>query len=406
MRSRPRQGWGIGLVLAGSLIGVGCVAESHVPNRSASPDRAPLPVSSFAAGATPSEPEPWSRLIPAEPVTAPFGGIGNQFIIATTAYGDGFVAAGEDLQFGGAVNAAIWLSPDGTTWERLPTADNDLAHAQIDVVAASGTRLVALGGPRGGDRDTGGRGRTVWTSDDGRSWQLIGDEVLFDGASPSGLAGGPAGFVAWGDQAQGAPVFRSDDGTAWTRVSPGDLFAGAQIGSLKPFGRGFVAVGAVLPSAPETTVGGPDRTTAAAWWSEDGRTWEAATVDKGFGLQTVQVGATGLIAVGSGGCGGCVGPAALWESADGRTWRHVGDDVANWPMYASDGARIARDEWQGSGNVFESTDGRAWHPIGSHARVDSYGLTVGVHGILITESIPRGGAPDEVDAGVWYLAGE
>jgi hypothetical protein len=75
-------------------------------------------------------------------------------------------------------------------------------------------------------------------------------------------------------------------------------------------------------------------------------------------------------------------------------------------MYASDGARIVRDEWQGSGNVFESTDGSTWRPIGRHERVDSYGLTLGVHGILITESIPRGGAPDEVDAGVWYLAAE
>ena len=63
MRSRSRHGLGIGLVLTGSLIAAGCVvADPHVPPRTASPDRAPPPVSSLAAEATPSEPEPWSRL--------------------------------------------------------------------------------------------------------------------------------------------------------------------------------------------------------------------------------------------------------------------------------------------------------------------------------------------------------
>jgi len=118
----------------------------------------------------------------------------------------------------------------------------------------------------------------------------------------------------------------------------------------------------------------------------------------------VYVGADGMIALGGGGCGGCIGPAAMWRSADGRTWRHVNADVPHWPALASDGARIVRDDWQDSGDVFASTDGIAWQPIGIHRRVDAHGLTVGANGILITESIARGAAPDENDAGVWYLA--
>jgi hypothetical protein len=406
MMIRPPGRRGIGFLLALSLVGAGCSVAPTVPTTASSSPRVDQPVaaSDFPEPAR-SDPPAWSRLLPAEPVRAPFGGIGNQFIFATVAYASGFVAVGEDLQFNGPVDGTIWSSPDGASWERLATAINDLANAEIDNVTASGARLVAIGGPRAGDQSWDGSGRIVWISDDGRSWRRVGDEALFDGASPTGLAGGPAGFVAWGDVDRQTLIFHSDDGVSWTRLSTGDLFDGSVIAAVKPYRGGFVAVGAHLPPpSNDLTVGGPDLSTAAAWWSPDGRTWESATVDQGFGLGSVHVGADGMIGLGGGGCGGCIGPAAMWRSADGRTWRHVGDDVPHWPAYASDGARIVRDDWQDSGDVFESTDGITWQPIGTHRPVDSYGLTVGANGILMTESIGRGGAPDENDAGVWYLA--
>jgi hypothetical protein len=395
----------VGLVTL-SVASVACVSAPTLPTpsqtRPLTASERPIPDSPAPAA---SEPPPWSRLVAAEPVLDPFGGIGNQFIFDTVAYHDGFLAVGEDLQFNGPVDAAVWGSPDGRTWERVPTAGNDLANGQIDSVAAAGNRVVALGGARSGDADPGDGQRIVWISDDGRQWRRQAPDAAFAGASLRGLAGGPGGFVAWDADASGTTLFWSADGTAWTRLATGAMFDGFGITDLAPSRAGFVAVGARLPP-PSNVVGGPDRSIAAAWWSPDGRTWAPSTIDEGPGLRSLDVGANGLIALGGGSCGGCVGPAAMWRSSDGRSWHHVGDDVSGWPAYASDGARIVRDEWQASGDVFESTDGAAWRRIGSHERVDQYGLTVGTHGILITESIARGGPPDEADAGVWYLAAQ
>jgi hypothetical protein len=354
-----------------------------------------------ATAAIPPPPRPWSKLVPAEPVTASFGGVGNQYIFDTVGYGDGYIAVGEEALVNGPVDGAIWISPDGIRWERLSTRDNDLANAEIEVVAASGRHLVALGRPRPEEQDT-----IVWASDDGRSWRR-GDGSAFGDAVSRGVADGPAGFIAWADEGRRSELLHSDDGSAWTAIETGTMFDGASIASIKSFRGGFVAVGARLPPPDDASgVGGLDRSAALAWWSADGRAWEATAIDVGFGLSDLQVGADGMMALGSGGCGGCIGPAAMWRSTDGRSWSHDGDDARGWPLYGSNGARIIRDDWQGDSTIYESKDGREWTQIGSHARTEVYGLTIGAHGILITQSITRHEAPDEVDAGVWFLAAE
>ncbi len=403
MNIAPHRGGRIlvGLAVA-SIACAGCVRGPTLPTPSSSPGpRGPATSPPTAPSPTPAEPVAWFSLVPEAPVLDGFGGVGNQYIFDTAAYRDGFVAVGEDLRFDGPVDAAIWQSPDGRTWERIPTTDNALADSQIDAVAAFGDRIVAVGRARAGDADPGDGAPIVWTSDDGRDWRRAPNGGL-DGGAQLDLAGGPGGFVAWAGQGSGSALYWSADGVAWTPASTGASFDGVSVRAIGARGDGFVAVGSTLPP-PSNVAGGPDRTKAAAWWSPDGRTWTPSTIDDGFGLGTLDVGAGGLIAFGGGGCGGCLGPAAMWQSADGQAWRHVGNDVPGWPMYASDGGRIVRDDYQGDGDVFESTDGVSWTRIGNHGRVDEYGLTVGRHGILITESIARAGPGDEVDAGVWYL---
>jgi hypothetical protein len=390
----------IRLVLAATLAGctTGASPVSDAPG---------TPPWDFPAPAATSPPH-WSGLTPTPIVTAPFSGVGNQFVFAVTADGDGFVAVGEDLRFGGPVNGTVWTSPDGRSWTRLGVAQNDLADSEIDLLATNGTRLVALGGARAGDASGGGPERIVWVSDGGASWRrLSSGPPPFEGVFVTGVVGGPAGFVAWGADGLRAAIFHSDDGTVWTRVATGPSLESAEVTDVKPYRGGFVAVGAHIPASPPRSpriVGGPDLSTAAAWWSPDGRSWAAASTEAGPGLRSLDVGAAGLLAMGGSSCGGCVGPGIVWQSDDGRHWRRIGADATTSPAYASDGARIVRFDPQGTGDVSSSTDGITWQPVANVGRVDYYGLTVGRRGLVLTQSIAKGGPPDEVDGGMWYWA--
>ena len=65
-----------------------------------------------------------------------------------------------------------------------------------------------------------------------------------------------------------------------------------------------------------------------AWWSPDGRTWEAAPVELGPGGQVFSVATTlaGFLATGPSGDPSCLG--GIWDSADGRAWSCVASDPA------------------------------------------------------------------------------
>lgn len=355
----------------------------------------------FPASAPPALPT-WTRLDATNPATIPFSGVGNQYVFDVTAYGAGFVGVGEDLQFEGPVNGGIWTSADGIAWSRLGVAENDLADAEVDLVASSGKRLVAIGSVRHGDAAPADAKRIVWTSDDASSWRRVGDASLFGDASVAGIAGGSSRFIAWGSEGRNAAVFTSADGVRWDRAPAPTSFVDAQIGAIGPYRDGFVAVGAHQP--PTATTGGPNQTTAAAWWSPDGETWFPGATDAGPGLGSLDVGARGLLAVGGSECGGCVAPSILWRSTDGLRWSRVGDDLLPGPAYASDGSRIVRFDWQATGAVSTSADGDTWVPAGNPGTVELYGLSVGQAGILVLRSISKGGPPDEVDGEVWYLA--
>jgi len=127
-------------------------------------------------------------------------------------------------------------------------------------------------------------------------------------------------------------------------------------------------------------------------------------VEPGYGLGGLFTGTDGLLAVGGHSCGGCISPATLWRSSDGRSWTAAGSDVQGFPLYASDGTRIVRYEWQSSHEIFESLDGFTWRRIGALNPMSVYGFTIGAHGFLISDSIPRNGPDDEVDGGVRFVA--
>jgi hypothetical protein len=382
----------------------GCVARPPIgpePTAAASSVSPIMPSATFA-GDLPTAAPPVSAVVRGDLVTAPFSGVGNQFVFAATPVGDGFVAVGEDLRFDGPVDGAIWTSPTGAEWSRLDPSASELADADLDFVATTGSTIVALGVPRDGDQAPDGPSRIVWQSSDGGRWTRVSTPPgPFGGVPIGGLTAGRPGYLAWGIRAPGAELFLSPDGKDWQPVVT-DAFDGFDVRDVKSYREGFVAVGSDIP--PPSTGPGMDPSVAAAWWSSDGRVWQRAATDSGGRLDTVFVGASGLLASGSGGCGRCIGPKSLWGSADGTSWRRMGDDIQGWPAYASDGVRIVRYEWQGGGDVSLSSDGASWQSIGVTGGTSLYGLVLGPHGMLVIDSIARFEPFDENDGGVRFVA--
>ena len=144
----------------------------------------------------PLSPSNWSRIHNDEGV---FGGEGGQGMLSVTAGGPGLVAVGSD---GSA--AAVWTSPDGITWSRVPHDESVFSGAGISSVTVGGPGLVAVG-------SDGVRAAVVWTSVDGITWSRVPlDEAVFESTwgreMVSMTVGGP-GLVAVGNEGGDAAVW-------------------------------------------------------------------------------------------------------------------------------------------------------------------------------------------------------
>jgi hypothetical protein len=152
----------------------------------------------------------WSRVPHDEAV---FGGDGWQVMHSVVADGPGLVAVGDN-----GLDAAVWTSADGLAWSRVPHDEAVFGgddSQQMYSVVAGGPGFVAVGDDySGGDADA-----AVWTSPDGLAWSRVPhDEAVFGGNDSqqmySVVAGGP-GLVAVGYDRSGG----DDDAAVWT--SPG-----------------------------------------------------------------------------------------------------------------------------------------------------------------------------------------
>ncbi len=169
--------------------------------------------------------------------------------------------------------------------------------------------------------------------------------------------------------------------------------------------NGVVALGTRLVAVGVVSVG--DITRAAAWTSDDGRTWRAASVARaeGASMHDVSTGPAGLLAVGQDG-GSDGGDGAVWSSSDGTTWTRVAVSGASGlgaqsldrlvPPAAGTVLAVGQ-EPQGSGTIARfrrSADGVRWSEVETDLPVDAEltGLTRLPDGRLIgVGSVPVAG---------------
>ena len=227
-------------------------------------------------------------------------------VLGVTVGGPGLVAVGLREFLRDNLYAAVWASTDGITWTKAPDDEAFLsgegARRLMASVTAGGPGLVAVGNETSVDLDA-----AVWTSPDGITWSRVPhDETVFGGEGAQVMAsvtvGGP-GLVAVGSDFSGgdkdAAVWTSTDGITWTRVPHDEAVLGGggfqEMTSVTAGGPGLVAVGT-------ESVGD---SVAAVWTSTDGITWTRVphddTVFGGEGdqkMSSVTVGGPGLVAVG------------------------------------------------------------------------------------------------------------
>lgn len=216
-----------------------------------------------------------------------------------------------------AVGSAIWISSDGTVWERVS------AERGIRTIVATDTGFVAAG-------------EKIWTSPDGVTWNVVLD-LWADAVQISDLIVADEGLLAVGTSyAMFAEpvVMLSTSGLEWTVVPDDDIRSYDQVGILnavEPIPSGFVAVG----QSSQDATGGPTGGDAAVWTSASGgNIWTQSERDlpnlgggRGEVMADVVAFDNVLVAVGyEMGTNWENATGVVWESTDGgATWIRVAD---------------------------------------------------------------------------------
>lgn len=236
--------------------------------------------------------------------------------------GPGLVAVGSSPQDGLPNGAAVWTSPDGSSWSKAPGQPNETGGGTLNAVIEAGPGLVAVGAEQ------------VFTSEDGLTWtaasQNLPTEPPFFGWLTDVTSGGP-GLVAVGSQGNAA-VWTSPDGLTWSRVvDDEDVFGWewVEIRAVAAGADGLVAVGhGPLDPIDRTSDDSVQTGMGWVWTSPDGLDWTPVAHDQTvFGNaqlnDVIAVGDT-LIAVGGVGINTAGGEvAAVWTSSDGLTWERL-----------------------------------------------------------------------------------
>lgn len=229
---------------------------------------------------------------------------------------------------------ALWFSSDGRSFMPLKIRPRSV-YGPLNAlysVACNGQRVVAIGAAVGGAH---GNPRTsTWIAPIGAGATLAEVPAAFetyggpDAVGVGPVTAGPRGFLIVGGRVDanhlvGAAVWYAPDGANFHLVDDDPALESTASEPTELHGAydgpsGFVAVGGVANPA---TVG--SERDAAAWTSQDGRSWQRASVPSRPGddiLERVIATPAGLIAAGLDG----TGFAAWTADAAGGNWQRVG----------------------------------------------------------------------------------
>jgi hypothetical protein len=361
----------------------------RVPAAPPSPAFQPWPAPSAPALVLPAgaPPTSWSRV-----ADAPLLHVSPASNTAVATAPDGrFVAIASAIDSRKA--PVVLHSMDGMTW----TAGGSLpasGDTQVSAIARWGDLLIAVGEDttalwaamaKGEATDARPAG-AAWTSTDGTTWQRVPDQPAFAPGELLRVTAGPAGLMAVRGLDFGSLVF-SRDGTTWSDAPVGT--PGAKVSGVTATDEGFVAVGSV-------------ETSAAAWVSPDGQTWQRATFSDGSDASAdlVSVAAQGrrLVALGAVPApgdeaipGSWTGPAAWLSSDGGATWTQTGSTLQGtapdlYPSSSPDLSALSGGfigvgpNAQGNLAVWTSVDGTKWQPATIDATSEEFGLSLAVSG--------------------------
>jgi hypothetical protein len=212
---------------------------------------------------------------------------GDQVWVLTRTAG-GFLAAGLGADGGGGIQAVIWTSRDGLTWQRMTAAQLGLAGPGETVQSVS---------------------FATWRGQD----TVISGQVARDGTAYSGV---------W---------LSTDGGSAWTRVAvPADHGAGASIAGLGFDGSGLIAV-----RQGRSESGTAD---GVAYFSPNGHDWQySATIGAAAGWTPGLVKGSdhGFVATGASAAGQLV---AYTSTGTGTAWQPtapLGDAASQYVVSAT-----------------------------------------------------------------------
>jgi hypothetical protein len=281
---------------------LGAVAVSPGP-------ASPSAVAPGEPGATTGPEGPWRSLTVTPLAAGPVGPVGE---VSVAAWPEGYLAVGPSADGTTTGPIQAWTSRDGRAWVPLPAETFGSDAGAGRAVAALGGLAVAVERPS--------QEVDVYRSLDGLAWaRASGPRILM---TDGGLAGSAEGLlgIAVGDPNR---LAFSGDGATWQLGVPPGLNR-SNVQAVVAFGDGFVAVGSqvvpVVDANGTTAADAAAREVAAAWWSNDGLTWSAASLSDSLlgSFGQLVAGAGGLVALSDG--PGAPGSRIAWQSSDGRSW--------------------------------------------------------------------------------------
>jgi hypothetical protein len=286
----------------------------------------------------------------------------------------------------------VWLSPDGVNWERVDSPDFSVED-EFGTGAAFMTDVVVGSASYVGVGWAGGRA-AVWTSPDGREWQRVPhDDAVFGSsgevrhvvAASFGLVAVGVAAPAEGEEEE-VMAWVSADGSEWIRSPIG---IGVPPPWSDPLSVATTRMDVTAWNDLVVVVGALDRGEEwtyrpAVWITADGITWETITDGSGgtipipeeddATLAAVAPYGDGLMAMGwSGDVANWRTSPTIWTSQNGRDWQmgpgaffpeQPGMSYAT--LLTTADRTVLASSFDKGGDLFGSADGGAsWHLLGT-----------------------------------------